>query len=778
LRTLSARRWVLLGVVAAALSQYAGVDARPIADVAGLWLVFGAPIAVWYGCAAKVVSTREAAVLVALGFTLVADMVELLALNTLLPMLGDPRPLARIPITATLSLCLIVGGALLPEADPERFAEQWGMTRRELCAVGGFGAVCLLVSVAGPVRINNGFSSVVSIAAMVCVAALLVVLLARNDLSLGAIELGLYCGALALLLLTSLRGWSITGHDIQHEYDYFQLAFGGERWEVRTYSNAYNACLSITLLPVALAKLTAVSGTYIFKVIIPVLFAAAPVMVFRAVRNVSRHSIAMLSAILFVVFPTYYTDMPYMGRQEIAFVLLGAAMLIVLERGERGIAARRCAFAALAIGTVLAHYSTAYIFVIVLLGAVCLDLIWRSGTAIRESRRRARSQGTRSRRRAKVRTPERSFASWWMIPMVAALALIWAGPATGTGGQLKNTLSNAVQELRGTASNTTGSSDTSYSIFGGATESNAQRLNDYRQQTLTQTAATRATGNYLPLTLVNQYQTPTVSQADLPLTSVGHTLQSAGVPVHGINALARSLVADLMQLLIALGLLAAWLRRRKGRQLTRDHVTLTFGALCMLAALTLVPQLSVDYSVLRGFQQGLFFFAPVMATGLIWMLSWAKQRTKLLTCVLVAVMMLDMWGVVPRLTGGYLPQLSLSDYGQYYDLYDPTVPEKLAAYWLENRIEQSSPNPRGVLVQTDEFTFDREETTLIGNVQATIYPTELNTYAYVFLGASTIRDDQATIRYRGNLVTYAYPTALLNLTFNEIYASDGGEIFQ
>lgn len=776
LRALGARRWVLVASTLAGMVELLGPSSQPlVVDVAGLWLILGAPLAVWYGCASRVVSTREAAALVALGFGLIADMLAILALNAVLPMLGDPRPLARIPMTATLAVAAIVLGALLPEADLDHFAEPWRIGRGELAAVGSAGLVCIILSVAGPVRINNGFSSRVSIVAMVCLTALVVALLARKSFSIGAVELGLYCAALSILLLTSLRGWAITGHDIQREYEYFELAFGGERWQVRTYSNAYNACLSVTLLPVALAKLTAIPGVFVFKAVLPVLFATTPVMLFRAVRNVAPQSIAVLSAAFYIMFPTFFSDMPYMGRQEVAFVLLGAAMLTVTERGWR-LRDRRIGFLVLMAGVVLSHYSTAYIVVLVLGGAAASDLTWRAGTAARTRWRRSKSGGSH-RMATAAATVERSVIVWWLVPAVALLAVLWAGPVTGTGGQLKTTITASIQELTGSGAKQAGSSATSYSIFGGATESDAQRLSDYRAATITETAPKRATGNYLPLSFVNQYPTPYQAASVLPLTSLGKRLQSLGISMSSMNGLLRSGIATLMQLLILLGLAATWLRRYRSFEPSRDQVTLTLGALVMLAALTVVPQLSVDYSVQRGFQQGIFFFGPFMAAGLVWALRWARRWTRIAACAAVAALLLDMSGVVPKVTGGYAAQLSLSNSGQYYDLYYPLVSEQQAAHWLAARIKASSGTGTS-LVQTDDFTFAREQTILTGNVQGTIYPTQLDMYAYVFLGATTVKKDSVTISYRGNLVTYRYPMALLNAAYNEIYASDGAEIFQ
>jgi uncharacterized membrane protein len=611
----------------------------------------------------------------------------------------------------------------------------------------------------------------VSVVAFVCATGLLIALFAAQRLSLAAVEIGLYSVSLSLLLLTSLRGWLITGHDIQKEYGYFSLAFSGEHWDVRAFSDAYNACLSITLLPVEVARLTAIPGEYFFKAGIPVLFAAAPVMIFRAARTIVSQRIAVLSAAFFVMFPTYFTDMPYEGRQAVAFLMLGGAMLLVTDRGPR-LRDQRIAFLVLMCGVAISHYSTTYVVVIVLGSSLMANQFWRIRARRRERRGPARSRSARQRR------GEPSFLAWWTVLPVAGFALIWAGPVTGTSGQLTSTVTVALQQLAGTASGSA-SSGASYSIFGASNESDTQRLAEYRAETITESATYRAQGGLLPMSLLDKYQTSYIPPEVLPLTSVGTSMKSSGVNVAGVNSLLRNLAADLLQGLIFLGLLATWLRRRKTSPVGSDQVTLALGGLVMLALVTLIPQLSVDYSVLRAFQQGFFFFGPFMAIGLTWALSWLGRWAVPTVCGLTAVLVLDLTGVVPRLIGDYPAQLSLSNSGQYYDIYEPTPAEQSAGSWLETRIA-AGPDPKSAVIQTDEFTYNRLRTVLAGNgtVSSNLYPTLLKKAGYTFLGAQTVKKNQATIFYKGDLVTYAYPTALLDKVYDEIYAGNGVEIFK
>jgi hypothetical protein len=203
------------------------------------------------------------------------------------------------------------------------------------------------------------------------------------------------------------------------------------------------------------------------------------------------------------------------------------------------------------------------------------------------------------------------------------------------------------------------------------------------------------------------------------------------------------------------------------------------GSIAVLVLLTLVPQLTVDYSVLRALQQGIFFFGPFMAAGLLWALRWCgRYRTPVIAAV-IAVMAVDLTGVVPRLTGGYQPQLALSDSGQYYDEYFPTPEEYDAAAWLQSIYDRTPPDAQQtLLVQTSQDVFERIQSIYIGPAEGTVNPLMLQPGSYVMLGHAEVDQDRASVDYRGTAVPYVYPTALLEDLKDKIYVSPGVEIYR
>ena len=127
-----------------------------------------------------------------------------------------------------------------------------------------------------------------------------------------------------------------------------------------TFRDPYNACLSITLLPTQMASLLHVDDPYIYKVFFQWLFAACPVMVFTLARRYFSDRVAILAVAYFIGFPTFFTDLPFLNRQEMALLFVAAAFLAMtnpLWRKRR----RQLVLVAAAVGAELCHYSSSYV---------------------------------------------------------------------------------------------------------------------------------------------------------------------------------------------------------------------------------------------------------------------------------------------------------------------------------------------------------------------------------------------------------------------------------
>ncbi|MCX4698605.1 DUF2206 domain-containing protein [Streptomyces sp. NBC_01373] len=735
---------------------------------AGLYLLFGAPLQLWRPLAGRIVPTGSGRTLVSVGLVVIGDMLLALLVNTVLPLVGVDRPLTRGYLTAATVLGIGVlwwcrrRYAPYERTGPTRL---WALARATpgLGMATAAGAVTVLCAVAGTIRLNNGYGGTVSIVASVLGGLLLLLLtVRRRKYHVTALETGLYMAALALLFLASLRGWFITGHDVQTEYLFYRMALGGEYWDVSTYRHAYNACLSITLLPVSIRQLTGIDDIYIFKAIIPALFALTPVMLFRSVRNVAPRSVALLAAVFFVAFPTFLTDMVFLGRQAIAFVLLGSAIVVLTDsRGPR--TARRVLFVVLMVGVVLSHYSTAYVVIGTLTLALGYDKVWRLVS------RRGRDRFRRKRREDRML----SFLQWWMVLVPAVAALVWAGPVTHTGGQLHTTVAQAVSDLVSPKKGQAGSSDTGYSLFGGKQLSPQQRLDQFVKESEADSSKERA-DLLLTQKELDGIDWRAVSTADMPLTPLGRILDAVGIPVPSLNGAVRGAVAYFFQLMTLLGIWVVLRARVSAFRAVRDQTTMACAALSTVALFTLVPQLSVDYGVLRAFQQGLFFFAPFLAAGTLWVLRWARRR-EVFSAVLTFCLLLNLVGVMPKLLGGYPAQIQLSNGGDYYDIYYTQAQEVQAALWLDawkRAREDATP------IQMDSFSYTRLKPYMASDAADIGTPVWLDREAYLLLGTTPAKTGRVSIFYRGDRITYEFPRALVEKKKDLVYNNGGSVVLR
>ena len=60
------------------------------------------------------------------------------------------------------------------------------------------------------------------------------------------------------------------------EYDFAHLTFANSSWDPFSYG-AYNAMLSISLLPSILANFMQIDVSWVFKIVYPMIFALVPV---------------------------------------------------------------------------------------------------------------------------------------------------------------------------------------------------------------------------------------------------------------------------------------------------------------------------------------------------------------------------------------------------------------------------------------------------------------------------------------------------------------------
>jgi uncharacterized membrane protein len=735
----------------------------------GFWLLVILPV--YLLCTTSV--WRESSVAERIGYSLAAVLLLLmltgLVINTLLPLLGAQRPLDPIPVVLLADILVaslyLFRRRHLAKPSWRRVLRTIRPDETRLLISSG---LCVSLAVTGANRLNNGAGDLVSLVALGCMVVTLLLLLRwQRQVRDGMISVTLYLLSLALLLMTSLRGWSVTGHDIQVEYRVFQLAEAHGHWSISYFRDAYNACLSITILPTEMSQLVHVYNPYVYKVFFQLIFALCPVLVYVIARRYWSPSVSIVAAAYFVGFPTFFTDMPFLNRQEIAFLFICVALLSITN-AEWDRRRRQVTFLAACLGVELSHYSTMYFFLGILVVAWMVQPIGEPRPRRRQAKEAIGADGGFWRTSAQT-------IGVGSILMVVGITLAWGQLATQTAGSALTDAESAITGLVGSSG--TRSGDVAYGLFSGKTPSPQAVLNNYRREAFKQRAGS-SPSTYVPAAVVARYPTPVVNEPALPLTSTGRLLSDVGVPVAGLNSIVRDAAAKGEQLFALVGFITFIVVRRLRRHVGREVFCLCIGSIAMVAVITILPNLSVDYGVLRAFQEALILIAPVLVAGSLTVFSplgqvWAL-RLSAATCVGIFI---STTGLLPQLLGGYPAQLSLNNSGSYYDIYYTHPQEVAAVNWLGSEPRVLS---EGVQASFDpgRFTFTASSDVNGSQEVTDIYPPFVLQHSWVIVGYSIMHTGRSTAAFDGDLVTYAYPVGFLQDSKNLVYDNGGAEIYK
>lgn len=754
------------------ISVIAGLRLPPfIGPALGFWFLVVQPVYVL--CRTSLWGEMSVAERVGLSLASVLLFLMLAGLvaDVVLPVVGVRRPLDPIPVIALGDLATVGVFGLRRRYPAERAAgTSIAAVRPQETRLLIGAAACVALAVLGANRLNNGAGDQLSLAALVtAVLTLAFMLIWRHKIREATTNIVLYLLSLSLLLMTSLRGWFVTGHDIQTEYQVFQLTIAHGRWDIADFHNAYNACLSITILPTELARVIGVAGPYIYKVFFQLIFAACPVLVYTIARRYWPISTAMLASIFFISFPTFLADMPFINRQEIALLFVAVAILAV-TRESWSPRRRSITLIVACLGVEVSHYSSMYIF----LGTMLVAWIMQALVRLRHRYRRSRAAHAEPPPWARA-APAVEIRS---LLAACAVTFAWGYLATQSAGAVLIDAESAISGLLGHSAGAR-SNNVGYSLLFWRTPTNQQVLDGYTKAALKLREATvRDTSYIAPPGVASAYNLRAVPKPLLPLTTAGRVLSDVGVPVAGLNTVIRLTAAQIEQLFVGAGIIALLLARRLRKRVGWEFFCLAVGSVVVLAVVTIVPDLSVDYGVLRVFQQALIIIAPVLVTGAIAIFKpLGDKRAAWAVAAICLGIFISTTGLLPQVLGGYPAQLSLNNSGQYYSNYYMDSQQVAGVQWLSG---QSGVLSSGIQAPhfSNRFLFATPSTVTGQQFIEDAAPPLLRRHAWVILDYSILHTGLATASYDGDLIPYRYPTAILRTNKNLVYDNGAMEIYR
>jgi uncharacterized membrane protein len=660
-----------------------------------------------------------------------------LGLDLLGPPLGLDRPLREIPLAITFT---IVTGALALAASftPSSLAVRWSAAR--VSALSLVPLALPLVAAAGAIRLNGGDDATVAVVAGVLAVALVVFgVLAAPRLS--SVNLGflIYGLSLALAWSFALRGSFLYGADIAAEFHVVQSTIDTGAWHPSASKDAYAAMLSLTTLPASLAGLTGISALDLLKVVYPLVLALFPVGVFAlALRFLPKRWAFVAAALAFVQY-FFFQQFPAVARQEIGLVMfLGLTAAVLDDRIPR--INRYILAAALAIAMSLAHYSTAYLAIVIFGAAFAVDVI---GVPFR---RRSWTAGT------------------FLVAALATLAtcLLWYGPVTHSSaelGKFSSALSTKGLDLLPSAR-------PGQNVVDAYLNGNAPVRVSADQYEQAVERRYRDIHYINPLKAASDPAQRQLVDVSLPKTKV----VSPGFSV-GISDLAL-VTNQLVNLLAIVSMLVLLFRRRTSPAL-RAVAQVGLGALLVLGVIRLSGTAANFYNQERAFLQTLL----PLAIGIGGVGALIEQRARRLGVVialgaagLLAALLINNGGLRPYIAGGN-QVVNFTNKGEDYQRFYTTQPEIAAARWLsvipaqdllyadrygQIRVLAAYGHDRPITIDLTPATIDRH---------AWIYGSHTN----VVLGNARGATDRDYTIYRWPKVIGDY--------FNTVYANGSASVF-
>ena len=688
-------------------------------------------------------------------------MVSGLVVDAVLPLLGDPRPLSTMPLLVASdvgTVVLAVAGFLLSRREGRPYV-LWapapgpgrGLATSAALTVSLAGVA---LAAAGSTRLNNGLGDRVALAALVVVCATAgYVLFAEARLSDFEVGVLLFAMAASLLLLIAMRGWFVTGPDSQGEYAVYHAVAQAGRWTPRSVNSAYNACLSVTILPQVLSSVSGISGVYVWKTVIPLLFALTPVFVFVAARHVVSRRPAVLAAIIFLTFPTFVYSLAFAARQEVAFVFVGAASALAASQKGR---TRDVLHGICLAGVLLSHYSTSYYLF------TSAALAWGALHVLRWRRRRTVDLSTPRPGRPTAAAGSIRLLGWRTLACFGVGIVLWNGALNGITGHAETVVAGAAAQFVGHGSRPT---PVPFVAGQGVKVTGSLPLAEYAAAEESHVPRLDVQRGYFAQKALQTYAVSPAAVLDAPLTAAGRALARLGLPPGAFNGLIRSVIKHVLETFAVLGTgLFLWRARRR----MSPYAVLAAANLVVVGATLVLPTLSAAYGAARAFQQALFVLAPCISIVLYEGLRrFRVPRPTVVAGVVSVAAVTSLSGLLPQLTGGYIAQLDLDNTGVYYANYYTTPQELAVASWLDDQ---------GVTpVQMNRYMATRLSTRLTMPILNDDFPDVVRVNSFLVVGSSTLATGAAPAT--GTLF-YTYPFQFVTQAKSRIYASSGAQVYK
>jgi len=298
--------------------------------------------------------------LYSVGLSLAFLMFGGLFINMFYPFLGIYRPISTLPLVITIGIGLLVLCILSYKCDKDFSQPTYADLGQITSKSGLFLLLIPLLSIFGTYLVNCYKDSTLLLFLIIVISLIVCVIGFTKYIPTKLYPLVIFSIAISLLYHKSLISPYVIGWDVHQELYFLETVAIASRWDPTIYSNL-NTMLSITILPAIYSHVLGMNGTWIIKIIYPLILSFVPVGLYHIYQKQTNQQVAFFSTFFFISPLIFWSEMPSLARQEIAELFYVLIILLLLDKKIR-LTEIRFLFIIFGAGMIVSHYGVSYIF--------------------------------------------------------------------------------------------------------------------------------------------------------------------------------------------------------------------------------------------------------------------------------------------------------------------------------------------------------------------------------------------------------------------------------
>ncbi|MCK4649614.1 DUF2206 domain-containing protein [Candidatus Pacearchaeota archaeon] len=671
-----------------------------------------------------------------------------LAVNWILPLLNiTDEPLSLWPILICFNIFLIVFWIIAyirnKKLSLEIKSPKLDLTNRIFFIVPMLFPV---LSILGAFLLNNHGTNILTMIMLGGIAVYVLLLtIFRKRLNENVFPWGILFIAIAILLMTSLRSWFVSGVDTNSELSILNSIIKIQFWSPEIFRGAYGSMLALTILPSIFYSITSINPHFILKFAEVFIYALTPIIVYLLFKEKSK-ILSFFAAFFFMSQPMFISWYSIPIRQQIAFLFFGL-MLLIIFRENINTNARKLFFIIFGFSMAVSHYSTTYIALAIFLLVYVFSLIYQKYEKIKKKKDKLKHKKTNV-----------YFLTFGLILLLFIFGFLWYSQATSTSNGINYFLKNSFSNLGDLFNEDLQAPG--HSILEQFSISSKKSMSNLLDEYLLEISEeSTESGGFL---FQNSYKPRIKIPQGILLTPLGQFKF-----LHD----SKKIFEILGKVLFIIGFFYLIYCFKKDGENKKEKV-LAFTFYTLVGFIILLPFISVNYDTSRIFQQSLFLTSFYSVSGFLCIFLFFNKKLKLVLLFFIFYFLIFS-GFYAQLIGGPDVSLVLNNIGLSYSKFYTHKPDIISTNWFflnnnKNKIYVGS-HSYGKMLLSENCSSNR--------ISSDIY-SGLVLKSYIYSSYNNKNFGVYTKSFNNIALYLNFPTEFLNKNKNKVYNNGGSEIFK